>query len=525
MLTSTQSVFRSTFLTPIKAFRRSYIPLLLVYFAYGFQAVTSVALTFWEKESLGLTVPQLATLGVWVGLPWTLKMVFGQWVDNVALFGSRRKSYLVLGSFFLTLGYLVLIGLMTQSPWVMWMGSNYTIYLLASLLSVFGFLIQDVTADALSTELVDRYDRKIIGIKVKKTDAVIKRELALVQVWGRLSLMFAGVLAAFFSGYLAEIFQEEPYRVVLLALVIPIISLSGVFLIEWKEEPLSEKTSFHKGIIGGGVLYTAVILFFAFVGSWSQNVSGLAGDFLGILTLYGQEITVLFSFCMLFLMLKWLLKDEKKDTIRQIFCVLLALFCFRVAPLTGPGFSWWAIDVLGFDRAFFGTLKIIAAIIPLFLLWFSSDFITQKPIRTVLVLLVWAGALFSLPELGLYYGVHEALGLSPYFIAIADTVLESPILHIAMIPMLSMIAFYAPAHMRATWFALAASFMNLALSVGSLLTKYMNQIFVVSQAVVDEAGNIIQPADYSALGTLMIVKILIGIVIPLFGIYVFLKKK
>lgn len=523
MLTSAQSVFMSTFLTPIKAFRRSYVPLLLVYFAYGFQGVITVALTFWEKESLGLSLAQLTTLGVWIGIPWTLKMIFGQWVDNVSLFGSRRKSYLVLGSFLLTLGYLMLIGLMTQSSWVLWLGSNYTIYLLASLLSVFGFVIQDVTADALSTELVDRYDRKL-GLKIKKTDAVVKKELALIQILGRLSLMFAGVLAALLSGYLAEIFQEEPYRVVLLALVIPLISLAAVFLMDWKEEVLTHTPFFHKGIIGGGLFYTGVVLFFAFLGSWSGNVSGLVGDFLAVLNLYGQEITIVFSFFMLVLMLKWVLKDEKKETIRTIFCVLLALFCFRVSPVTGPGFSWWAIDVLGFDRAFFGTLKIIAAVVPLFLLWFSSEFITQKPLRTVLVLLVWAGALFSLPELGLYYGVHEMLGLSPRFVAVADTVLESPVLHIAMIPMLAMIAFYAPAHMRATWFALAASFMNLALSVGALLTKYMNQIFVVSQAVVDEAGNILQPANYSALGMLMIVKILLGIVIPLFGIFIFLRK-
>ena len=53
----------------------------------------------------------------------------------------------------MTLGYLALIGLMTQSPLVMWMGGNYTVYLVASLLSVVGFLIQDVTADALSANL------------------------------------------------------------------------------------------------------------------------------------------------------------------------------------------------------------------------------------------------------------------------------------------------------------------------------------------------------------------------------------
>lgn len=525
MLSSTQSILSSTFLGPIKAFRRKYIPLLLVYFAYGFQGVSSVALTFWEKESLGLSISELASLGVWLSIPWTLKMILGQWVDNVSIFGSRRKSYIALGSVLMTFGYLVLIGLMTNSPLVMWMGSNYTIYLVASLLSVFGFLIQDVTADALSTEVVDRYYNRRLGLKMKKTDAALKQELAMVQILGRLSLMLAGVLAAYLSGVLATIFETEPYRVVVISLVIPIISLMGAFLIPWKEVDFSKSTVFHKGVLGGGIFYGFIILFFALLGSWVGNVSGMMGDVLGWMNRYSQELTVLFSFGILFTMLKWVLADEKKDTVRQIFCVLLALFLFRATPSVGPGFSWWSIDVLGFDRAFFGTIRLVGAIIPLFLLWFSSDFISRKPVRTVLVLLVWFGALFSLPELGLYNGIHQWLGVSPKFVILADTVLESPLLHISMIPMLSLIAFYAPSHMRATWFALAASFMNLALSVGGLLTKYLNEIFVVTQAVLNDAGEVIQPANYSSLGMLMVVKILLGIVIPLIGIYVFLGTK
>ena len=50
-----------------------------------------------------------------------------------------------------------------------------------------------------------------------------------------------------------------------------------------------------------------------------------------------------------------------------------------------------------------------------------------------------------------------------------------------MIPLLTLIAFYAPPGHRATWFALMASFMNLALVAGQLQTKYLNQIFVVER--------------------------------------------
>jgi hypothetical protein len=40
----------------------------------------------WIKEHLILTPAELAGIGVWLGLPWTIKMVFGESVDSVPLF-------------------------------------------------------------------------------------------------------------------------------------------------------------------------------------------------------------------------------------------------------------------------------------------------------------------------------------------------------------------------------------------------------------------------------------------------------
>lgn len=61
------------------------------------------------------------------------------------------------------------------------------------------------------------------------------------------------------------------------------------------------------------------------------------------------------------------------------------------------------------------------------------------------------------------------------FIAVVDTVLESPLGQVAMIPMLAWIANSAPPHLKATFFAVMASFTNLALSVSNLGTKYLKR--------------------------------------------------
>ena len=105
------------------------------------------------------------------------------------------------------------------------------------------------------------------------------------------------------------------------------------------------------------------------------------------------------------------------------------------------------------------------------------------------------------------------------FIAIIDTAAESPLGQVAMIPMLAWIARNAPAHLKATFFAVMASFTNLALSAASLGTKYLNQIFEVTREVRDpNSATVTVPADYSQLGPLLITVAVIGVAAPLLTI-------
>jgi hypothetical protein len=92
-----------------------------------------------------------------------------------------------------------------------------------------------------------------------------------------------------------------------------------------------------------------------------------------------------------------------------------------------------------------------------------------------------------------------------------------------MIPMLAWIANSAPTNLKATFFAVMASFTNLALSLSQLGTKYMNEFYVVSREVRDQASGVIHtPADYSQLGSLLTAQLLLGLAIP-FGAIVFAK--
>jgi hypothetical protein len=121
----------------------------------------------------------------------------------------------------------------------------------------------------------------------------------------------------------------------------------------------------------------------------------------------------------------------------------------------------------------------------------------------------------------MFYGFHEwtaaltAGMVDARFIALVNTALESPLGQIAMIPMLAWIATTAPDNLKATYFAVMASFTNLALSLSQLGTKYLNQAYTITREVRDTATRAITvPADYGELGTLLLVQIAIGIALP-----------
>jgi hypothetical protein len=148
-------------------------------------------------------------------------------------------------------------------------------------------------------------------------------------------------------------------------------------------------------------------------------------------------------------------------------------------------------------------------------------FMAERSITYIVGFLTVVGTILSLPIVGMFYGVHEWTAkltggvVDARFIALIDTALESPLGQISMIPMLAWIANSAPANLKATFFAVMASFTNLALSFSQLGTKYLNEFFVITREVQDQATGTVQtPADYSQLGDLLITQVVIGLALP-----------
>ncbi len=470
-------------LTPIKAMRLRYVPLLLVYFAYGSSVFTAIAANFWVKDSLDMSAADLAELGIWLMVPWTVKMIFGSLVDSVLIFGSNRKSYVYIGALLITISSLMMIAVVGDYPIVAEF-SKKSVYIFASVIAVVGFVMQDVVADTMSTEVVDKSQSK----------EEIHQELASIQVLARLSLGLAIFVTGWIGGELADVFKDERETVFIIALFIPLLSILGVGLVRLNPVPVSE---INKQVLFGGLIFAVFVV-----------IMGYAQ------VPYSQEIVFVVSLGIVLYLLNDLIGDLNEDVIRHIKMAMIVIFIYRAMPSVGAGLQWWQIDVLGFDESFFAKLSAIGGGIALAGMWLSTKFIVKRNIGEVLIFLTIIGTLLSLPIVAMYYDVHTLLGVEARTVALVDTALASPFDYIAQVLMLTLVAIYAPEGKKGTWFALMASLMNIALSAGGLLTKYLNKIFVVSREVVTE-GVVTVTQDYSQLGDLLWVVVISSFVIPI----------
>lgn len=509
--------------------RLSYLPPLMVYVAYGISGLTGIVGTFFVKDYLGLSAAFLAALGFWAGIPWALKMPIGHTVDLM----WRWKSWLVgLGAGLLTisLGIMALLignreAMTSIFPAEVW-------YVLSVLLAPIGYVIQDVVADAMTVEAVPRVDDQGHAFDGQ----TCKLMHTTMQTLGRVAIVGGGILVALVNVYVFSgtegLPQAELIRlyknIYLMAMVIPVVSVAGVGFAWWLKrrqmqrllqggfspeqvrkmvnvrDVENEPTKPNWWILGGS---SAFVIFTLTVG---------LGGFP-----YREEIVFAGSMSIVLFLMSRLVQELEPDKRLTLVGTAAVIFALRAIPGPGPGSTWWMIDDLKFDQQFLSVLSLIGGILALVGMFAFRRFMAERSIMYVVGFLTVVGTMLSLPIVGMYYGLHEwtakATGgvVDARFIALIDTALESPLVQISMIPMLAWIANSAPANLKATFFAVMASFTNLALSFSQLGTKYLNEIFVVTREVRDQATAAIQtPADYSQLGDLLIMQLVIGLVLP-----------
>lgn len=531
MITALTHWFDRNILELGREMRLSYLPPLMVYMAAGVSGLTGLVGTFFVKEYLGLSAAFLAALGFWAGIPWALKMPIGHLVD---LLWRWKAGLVYLGAALIAASILIMIGLIGSPDAMRQTMSAEHWFVLATLLAPVGYVMQDAVADAMTVEAVPRFeaDGTPVPDEVRRLMNTTMQTLGRVAIIGGSVLvslvnvaMFAGTEALPQSAKIAV--YGEIYR---MALVIPALSVAGVLWAGWLhrrkrramraagadaatlaafDRPTGEQlTRPNWWILGGSLVFVVLTV--------GIGLSPLD---------YAQEIIFAGSFTVIAFLMNRLLRELDANARRTLLGTAIVIFVFRALPGPGAGSTWWMIDELGFDQSFLARLSLIGSTLTLAGLFMFRRMMAERSIAWIVVFLTLAGTALALPILGMYHGLHEWTAartgglVDARFIALFDTALESPLGQIAMVPMLAWIANSAPAHLKATFFAVMASFTNLALSAAQLGTKYLNQIFVVSRQVTDpQSGAIVTPANYGELGALLLTVTLLGLVAPLLAI-------
>ena len=510
--------------------RLSYLPPLMVYTAYGISSLTSVVGTFFVKDYLGLSAEFLAALLFWANIPWALKMPIGHLVD---LIWRYKAGIVFLGAGLLAASLLIMLGLLSHPnamraimPFSVW-------YILSVLLAPIGYVLQDVVADAMTVEAVPHVDKQGQPID----EAKLRLMHTTMQTLGRVAIVGGGVLVALlniykFSGVdaLNEAGKVKVYiDIFQLALIIPVVSVLGVTLggvLKLRDMHRLHKQGFDRQqarqMIEGEPQKTAPN-WWILIGSLVFVVFSVTVGLSDIK--YNEEIVFVGSLGIVLFLMSRLVRVLEPSARNVLVGTAIIIFVYRAMPLSGAGEQWWMIDVLGFNQQFLSVLSLISSGLALFGMFLFRRFMAERSIAYVIGFLTIVGTFLYTPVIGMYYGLHHWTAaltggvVDAHFIALVDTALESPLGQVAMIPMLAWIANSAPANLKATFFAVMASFTNLALSLSQLGTKYINEIFLVTRQVKDHAtGAVITPADYSELGVLLIIVSAIGLILPLAAI-------
>ena len=522
-----------------REFRLSFLPPLMVYVAAGISPLTQIVGSFYVKEQLGLTAEFLAGLAFWAMLPWALKMPVGHLVD---LFWKVKSGFVYLGALMIAVSLGIMILLLGHTEAMLTVASAETWFITSSLLAPIGYVLQDVVADAMTVEAVPSIDRDGQPIDPPR----IRSMHTTMQLLGRLAIIIGGMLVALLNvsmmNGVAELPEAEKSLAYLsvyqIGLLIPLSSILGVLsasLLQRKAirdliksghtknaalsmtRVQSERPSVNWWILGGGLAFALL--------SISVGLADTPG---------AQEIVFVISTAIILFLMSKLMKELDPKARQVLIGTAVIIFAYRAVPTTGAGTSWWMIDVLEFDQSFIAKLSLIASFLALFGMIIFRKFMAEKSIAYVIGALAIVGTLLMIPDIAMFYGVHYWTAqvtdgvVDQRFIAVIDTAMESPLGQIAMVPMLAWIAHSAPQNLKATFFAVMASFSNLALSAAQLGTKYLNQMYTVAREVKDrETGLITTAANYDELGSLFITVACISISLPLAAIALvkFLKLK
>jgi folate/biopterin transporter len=352
--------------------------ILLIYLVQGILGLARLAVSFFLKDDLGMTPAEVsAMLGIII-LPWTLKPLLGFMSDGLPILGYRRRPYLILSGVLGTASWIAL-GTVVETVW------QATLIIALSSLSV---AISDVIVDSL---IVERARKESLS------NAGSLQALC----WG--TSAFGGLLTAYLSGFLLEIFSTQ--IIFLITAFFPLlVTLASAFI---AEEMTGDRLQFE---------------------SVKQQVIQL----------------------------------KNAITQKSIWLPTAFLFIWQATPTADSAFFFFTTNELGFQPEFLGRVRLVTSIAAILGVWLFQRFLKGIPFRSIFAWSTVMSAVLGMTMLVLVTHANRAIGIDDHWFSLGDSLVLTMMGQIAFMPVLVLAARLCPSGVEATLFALLMSVTNLA---------------------------------------------------------------
>ena len=175
------------------------------------------------KDVAGWSATHLASMHALLALPWAVKPIYGALSDNVPLFGSRRRSYLVVG-----------IGLAASACLVLWLLFSQAGVVICLFLLSLGMALSSAVAGGVLVESGQRYGNA--------------NQLVTQQwLWYGLSNLAARLGGGYLAGKLAPV---DGLQTAALILVVPLVCVIALVWTLTPDPPRAERPKELRAILG-----------------------------------------------------------------------------------------------------------------------------------------------------------------------------------------------------------------------------------------------------------------------------------
>jgi len=388
--------------------------ILVIYFVQGALGLARLAITFRLKDDLGLPPAEVAGLMGLINLPWILKPFYGFLSDALPLFGSHRRSYLILAGF---------------------LGSSAWLYLASSAQAAM-VTIAGATVASLAVAVADVVADSIVVERTRAAEDLGNRGVAgSLQSSCWLAQALGGLASAYFSGSLLE---SGGVQVVFMATaVLPLLVSVFALTLQEPRAGASKTAASAASTLGDGSLQTL------------EDVGAPVG---------------------LRLRLLW-----SAITDRRILVPLGVLFLWLAKPSTDTVFLFFLNNDLGMGPEMLGRLRFAEAAASLGGIMIYRIWLKEVATRKIFFGTTIAYLPFCLVQMILVSKIHRQWGIPDVALAFGDDVALTALGQLAFMPTLTLAARLCPPGIEGALFATLMSVYNLARIVGQetggLLTK------------------------------------------------------